>query len=289
MTNILISVVVPHYNSGGLLKRLLRSIPNQEDIQVIVVDDCSSDNSFSDLSRHDMFSHVLFIESDKKLTAGGARNIGLQHAEGDFLLFADSDDYFNSDAFETIRDATNEGCDLTLFKVSSFMEGKEQAGDRHLYLESIYKEPGLFKFLAIDQPCGKLIRKQLLEDYNIRFSKVPAGNDILFSAKVSLYAKSRRFVEKQIYLISQNTSSITAQFNFEKDKSKLQEHINKTLLLKSLTHRWFWLLFLCRRNALTLCQKHPESLEYQGLANFYRKMMPGSAILIHKLFKWFVP
>lgn len=281
----LLSVIIPHYNSGGLLRRLLNSIPIRNDIQVIVIDDMSTDNSFSELTKDEKLHHVSFLSLDEKLGAGGARNLGLETAKGQFIVFADSDDYFENGAFETMIEASRKNLDLTLYRVSSFVENDGQPGNRHDYLKAIYREPGLFKYLAVDQPCGKLIKKELIDDYGIRFSEVPAGNDILFSAQVTLYAKRRGFVNEIVYQISQNSSSITANKDLAKDSARLQEQINKVLLIKSLTPRWFWFIFTCRRNALTLSERHPNSQEFRSLANFYRLLIPRTAKVIYQTYK----
>lgn len=286
MTKKLYSIIIPHYNSEGKLKRLLLSIPSRSDIQTIVVDDLSTESSILKLIEDHDFSHIEFKMSDRKLTAGGARNAGLNCATGDYILFADSDDYFAPDAFDHFDQATQLQSDLVLFKATSFSENYGDA-TRHQYLNAIYREPGLFRFLAIDQPYGKLIKRSLIERYLIRFSEVQAGNDILFSAKVSLFAESRLFEKTCVYHISQNDTSITACPTEQNDYLRLSEQINKTLLLRCTTSMYFCFLFLCRRNALTLCDKHPESEEFRGLALFYRALVPRTAIVIHRVYKWF--
>ena len=106
--NIIYSIIIPHYNVPLLLNRCLKSIPNRPDVQVIVVDDLSPDREkyneiIPELKRKNVELYVV----DEKKRGGHARNIGIEHAKGKWLLFADSDDYFNyciDDIFDEYAD-----------------------------------------------------------------------------------------------------------------------------------------------------------------------------------------
>ncbi|MBQ5445892.1 MAG: glycosyltransferase family 2 protein, partial [Lachnospiraceae bacterium] len=89
----LFSIIIPHYDIPDLLMRCLKSIPVSKEIQVIVVDDNSPEadtylEKYPELSR----PYLEFIRTTKGGGAGYARNIGLEHAKGEWLLFADADD-----------------------------------------------------------------------------------------------------------------------------------------------------------------------------------------------------
>ena len=86
------SLVIPHKNTPKLLQRCLESIPQREDVEVIVVDDNSDEHLKPYVNRHDVI--LLDIGSDWSKGAGRARNIGLSQAKGRWVLFADADDYY---------------------------------------------------------------------------------------------------------------------------------------------------------------------------------------------------
>ena len=95
------SIIIAHYDIPDLLMRCLKSIPVSEDIQVIVVDDNSPDadtylERYPELSR----PYLEFIRAQKNGGAGYARNIGLDHAKGKWLLFADADDFFVGNMYD---------------------------------------------------------------------------------------------------------------------------------------------------------------------------------------------
>lgn len=89
------TIIVPHYNTPQLLERCIASIPGREDVQIIVVDDCSFDTSelcetFEKLKLRHNFE---LYRTPQGGSAGRARNIGLDHAKGKWLIFADADDF----------------------------------------------------------------------------------------------------------------------------------------------------------------------------------------------------
>ena len=96
----LLSVVIPNFNSEKWIIRLLDSIKSQtyKDYEVIIVDDMSEDNSPEIIKEYKMgLNNFYCCESLKKLWNGGSRNKGVELAVGDYILVLDSDDFFDSD------------------------------------------------------------------------------------------------------------------------------------------------------------------------------------------------
>ncbi len=101
------SVIIPNYNSEKWIKKLLDSIVEQtyKDYEVIIIDDMSTDASVEIVENYvDKFKgDIKIIQLDEKRWNGGTRNVGVEHAKGDYLLFADCDDWFNDEyCFEEI-------------------------------------------------------------------------------------------------------------------------------------------------------------------------------------------
>lgn len=114
------SVVVPHYNIPLLLRRCLSSIPHREDVQIIVVDDCSCEEVQIELKEIEtQFPYAQFVYSDKNKGGGHARNVGLDHAVGKYLLFLDADDFFHDDINAFLDDYKHEECDIVFFNADS--------------------------------------------------------------------------------------------------------------------------------------------------------------------------
>ena len=90
----LVSVVIPLYNREKTIQRAVDSVLNQtyENIEVIVVDDCSNDKSIEKLHKYEKDGRVRIFYQDKNSGANAARNRGIQEARGEYIAFQDSDD-----------------------------------------------------------------------------------------------------------------------------------------------------------------------------------------------------
>lgn len=97
-----VSVVIPVYNVADYLSECLNSILNQtlEDIEVICVDDGSTDGSLDILRHYEEHDMRLQVLTQKHMTAGAARNTGLDRARGEYVIFLDADDFFAPDMLE---------------------------------------------------------------------------------------------------------------------------------------------------------------------------------------------
>ena len=93
------SIIIPNYNSEKWIKKCLNSILTQtyKDYEVIIVDDMSEDNSCEIIKTYFDKLPIHLIYATKKLYNGGARNVGVDNAKGDYILFLDCDDWFYSE------------------------------------------------------------------------------------------------------------------------------------------------------------------------------------------------
>ena len=102
MENFKISVIVPVYNTSKYLEKCLDSLINQtyKELEIIIVEDCSTDNSKSLLEKYKKFENVTIIYNDRNMGLSYSRNVGLAHAGGNYIGYIDSDDYVQSDYYE---------------------------------------------------------------------------------------------------------------------------------------------------------------------------------------------
>lgn len=111
-----VSIIVPVYNVEKYLRRCLDSLVNQtlEDIEIILINDASSDNSFAIMEEYkEKYKQIIIINSKKNLRQGGARNLGLKIATGEFIGFVDSDDWVSLDMYEMLYSKAMESdCDI---------------------------------------------------------------------------------------------------------------------------------------------------------------------------------
>ena len=97
-----VSVIIPVYNTEMYLYQNIKSVLNQSlrEIEVIAVDDGSTDGSFALLKEIEKKDSRLKVYQQKNLYAGAARNFGMSVAKGEFLVFLDSDDFFEKNMLE---------------------------------------------------------------------------------------------------------------------------------------------------------------------------------------------
>ena len=198
------SIIIPHFNTPDLLGRCLRSIPQRDDVQVIVVDDNSPNNNvylstIPELSRPGVEYYVT-IEGKG---AGHARNIGLEHAVGKWLIFSDSDDFFVDDFSEILNRYVNDKHDIIFFNIKSCdcYETSKMIPSKKDRLFKEYEDSGNDMIFRVGgtEPWGKIINRQLVVDNNISFQETRGHNDLLFSVKSGVKAKSVLIVNRSMY------------------------------------------------------------------------------------------
>ncbi len=109
----LISIIIPTWNCGRYIGRLLKSIANQtyDNMEVIIIDDASEDSTQRIVSRKIKTSSlpIYYTRNTKKTNANIARNIGLQIARGDYIFLCDADSHLNYNCLATLKKALDGG------------------------------------------------------------------------------------------------------------------------------------------------------------------------------------
>lgn len=133
MDEINYSIIIPHKNIPHLLQRCLKSIPRRKDVQIIIVDD-NSDPEIVDFANFpgvlEECVEVYFTKEGKG--AGFARNVGLEHAVGRWLIFADADDFFNACFLGSIDTYKDSLYDIVYFGVNSVFSDSLKVTNRDM-------------------------------------------------------------------------------------------------------------------------------------------------------------
>lgn len=220
MSAISFSIIIPHKNIPDLLQRCLDSIPIREDIQVIVVDDNSSPDVV-DFEHFPMWegTHYEYYLTKEGKGAGYARNIGLSKAKGEWVLFADADDFFSSDLGQILNQAEQSKSDLIFFDHKSVLSedisvqtirSNELSLFIKAYLNGNQDESNLrFNY---NIPVGKIIKRDIISRHDIRFSETRWSNDIFFSAQVGCWAKQIEVSGVVGYVMTVREGSLVSDF-----------------------------------------------------------------------------
>lgn len=221
-----LSIIIPAYNAGKYLERCVSSCEEQnvpqDEFEIIVVNDGSKDNTLEVAeSLADKYSNVR-IFSKENGGSSSARNMGLDHAKGDYITFVDSDDYLLPGKLAAVLSvAENNKLDLCIFnfKVMSH-DGSSVNTFNPLKKGKIYNcEEASFQGYQVGSACGKLYLRKMLESNNIRFrTDIIFGEDSYFSFQVLL--KSGRIMNTDVcaYVYTANPLSVTKDMHRLKEK-----------------------------------------------------------------------
>lgn len=138
--NPLISIVIPNYNHGRFLKERINSVLNQtfQDFEIIILDDCSSDNSLEivdSFKNHPKIKQVII----NKLNSGNTFsqwNKGLEYSQGKFVCFAESDDYWDLNFLESVVSVINQDEQIVLAFCQSLIVNSESRAATFLGFET---------------------------------------------------------------------------------------------------------------------------------------------------------
>lgn len=219
------SIIIPHHNVPTLLERCVRSIPQRDDVQVIVVDD-NSDGNENYLKKYSFLQrkNLVFVPTVEGRGAGYARNVALTIAEGKWLLFADSDDFFVSNFLNLLDEYSDTQADVVYFNIKSVFsdditkEGGRDIGKQKLFeLYHINKDETLFR-LYYPEPWGKMVRREMVKVHQIKFDETRVANDFYFSTQVGCLAKSIEVVNKPLYVVTLRPNSLSYRYGDTKEK-----------------------------------------------------------------------
>lgn len=213
------SIIIPHKNSPELLQFCLDSIPVREDVQVIVVDD-NSDAGKVDFEHFPQWKgvHYEYYLTKEGKGAGYARNVGLEHANSKWVLFADADDYFLPEVNEILDQEKGTEADILFFRTKSVMledrcsySGRADQYNRLMdqYLESFDEILLRCRWLSA---ANKFYKLKLIQENEIRFDEIRYSNDNVFSVKAGVSARKIAICEKPFYCITESGTSLTSSF-----------------------------------------------------------------------------
>ena len=221
-----VSVIVPVYNVEKYVKECLENILNQslEDIEVICVNDGSTDNSLDILREFEKNDSRVKVISQENQGLSGARNTGMRNVSGKYVTFIDSDDYFTEGCLKDLYEICEEkNLDVVIAKLRNFDEDTNEIIPSDYYeMDFLKKRVGnnVFDYSNIGERVfnisvtapGKFYRYDLISD--MEFPKGVIFEDNLFFTEVMFRAKRVLFYDEYIYNRRVRADSITTS-NFK--------------------------------------------------------------------------
>lgn len=215
-----VSVIIPVYNAEKYLKKCIDSVLSQtlKEIEIILVDDGSTDNSINILDEYDKnFKNIKVIHQQNSGPAK-ARNVGIENATGKYIGFVDSDDYLSNDMYETLYNiATQNNIDIVTGDYFTVNAGN-QTTSSHFKMPSnqiIYKDEIHNLITHANESrilwfAGKGIYKnKIIKDNKITYPPLKLGEETLFVLDCMLSAESMYYINKPFYYYEQTPNSLT--------------------------------------------------------------------------------
>lgn len=242
------SIIIPHRGDTRLLAKLVSSIPDFNDIEVIIVDNTPLPISKKDICANRDFD--LFW-SDPKRHAGGARNVGIEQAHGKWLIFADSDDYFTQNAFDVFYKYLQSDADIIYFKAEGIYadtgEWSDRASGYTKLVERFCENPATEMDLRLNYsvPWAKMLKTEFVNNGSFKYDEIRAGNDIYFSTITGYHAKKIEVCNEIVYMVTVTKGSLTKRKDYEVIKARLYSklHCNQFLREKGLAHLQYSVMF----------------------------------------------
>lgn len=214
-----LSIIVPVYNmaADGKLEYCLDSLVNQtvKDYEIIAVDDCSADESFQILKRYEARFPERFhaVHSEVNRHQGGAKNIGLKMAKGDWIGFIDSDDWITPDMYERLIERAESagadlaGCDYCLTDEHSMKVGRIVPNNKKSQGGVLNREKRASLILDGGSLVVKIFRRSMIIENALWFPEDIFYEDNALGNSYLVLAKHFEYVEEPMYYYYQHDAS----------------------------------------------------------------------------------
>ncbi len=276
-----LSVIIPVYNAEKYIRKCLESVLSQKNInlEVICVDDCSTDNTREILEEFEQkYDNLIVIHNETNMYAGESRNRGLMMAKGQYIHFLDADDFVISDSYSKLyKIADDNRLDWLKTIVEGFDDKTQEKVYNRLYnfrdvdrwldgkLLDFKHFPKKFFDIAV-VPWNGIYKRQFLIDNGIRFNNLFCVNDRSFYVTVCIKA-SRMMVVRIPFikhrmnmedsLIGKRAQHFDCQFRsyelMEKicDENKVSNKVRFEILEHEMFDIFVWYEKFIKQNALS--------------------------------------
>lgn len=314
MNDELITVIVPVYNTEKYVSKCIESILNQtySNFQLIIVDDESSDRSLDICKKYAKTDSRIRIIENKHHGLIHSRKTGLKYAEGKYIVFADSDDWYDLNGLQIMSEYISEDVDMVIAgycdyisendirsnknKIEQGMYDKSEM-DKHIYNKMMfdvqYNGPGI-----IQSCCSKMFKKRILENcYEHIDENITMGEDAIVTYQALLESDRIRLIDTELYFYRRNTNSMCFTRNismFEKivrfkDNMKeiFEQYTNKDMLIAQLNYYVLHLIWRAIDNNFGVSLTPTYYISEDGL-NSKRIILYGAGLVGQQIYSQLV-
>lgn len=290
--NPLISIVIPIFNTEEYLEESLDSVVNQTltDLEIICINDNSTDDSLKLLKEYaKKDKRIIIIINNERLGPSVCRNIGLENVSGEYIVFHDSDDFIELDAYEKLYNFSNKfNPDFVVFDALRF-------NDECVIWESILHDISISgeifpktnilecnELIYDTTSWNKFIKKNFFDKYNFKFSEGRVYQDILFSIQlfcasdcVGVYPEVKYYWRVRDDSITQkvnNIKNLQDRIFITKEVINVLKSSKHEILLENLYKKLVEIDILQFINELDNCDDEYKKIMYEIVKPFVKKL-----------------
>lgn len=277
-----VSVIVPVYNAQEHLRICIESILSQEypDMELLLIDDASTDSSRQICMEYaDGKPNVKVMECSLGLP-GEVRNVGMNAATGDYLMFVDADDYLQNVHVlaDMVRRMEASAADIVVGNYSRLWKGKLLPAANHDAISQYQHTPGKFRFNGffavghLSYVWGKLYRRSFLQKHNITFRSYNYAEDKDFNFQCLIRGNAKySFVQEYIYAYRMNEQSLSLKFREDSCENwmAIAENLYTEMAERGIEHTYldicaFTIVYACFFDAKMIYVHNQGSLSAVG-------------------------
>ena len=223
-----LSVIIPAYNCksyiGNCLISVSRSI-NQSDTEVIIIDDCSTDETYDTIKKFinsNIFKNVILERNNENMGSGYTKNKGLELAKGADVGFIDADDFVDDNYYKKMLEiADKENADIVVSDIAIYSKNdinfdelyKNNFSENLIMKESKIKSEYVLCHWSAASACTKIFNKRIL---NKSYFKENTCDDLTFTYPALSSAESIYYCPKNYYYYRVNQNSLTRKVSNKK-------------------------------------------------------------------------
>lgn len=286
-----VTVIIPAYNVEDYIYDCLISLIKQtlKEIEIIIVNDGSTDNTFSIISTFAQCDKRIKIINQNNKKAGAARNKAIKSAQGEYITFVDSDDKLNLNTIEKLYNTAKiNDSDIVICGAYTIRHGKLKKGYysiekipqnlKNKNLESFSITKNIFKLPAV--AWGKIYKKEFLLKNNICFQEGCNGEDQIFFIKTVLLAQKIYIVNKNYYYYLKDRPTSLTYSRQKNDNSiilnfyAIEKFLREQDISQDLTYKILNKYFIKSASWLGKCSKHYREIyfsEFKNLQSYLSK------------------
>lgn len=221
-----ISIVIPVYNTEKYLKECVDSVRNQtyKNLQIILVDDGAKDSSPEICDKYAAKDSRIKVCHKENGGLSDARNKGIELSEGEYILFLDSDDYWDDIQLvqKLVGTIENQPVDVLNFRYKKYLEDEKvfiSCLNSTGKIEGAHKEDVLEKMLDyglyISSACNKMIKLSFLKENQLYFKRGITSEDIDWCARILIRCNTIGYCNEEAYVYRQREHSISHSLTYK--------------------------------------------------------------------------